>query len=55
MSGIVVLPGDGKTVHLGGLGVVYKLSGAETGGSFALVEHPLEPGTLGAHIAHAKR
>jgi mannose-6-phosphate isomerase-like protein (cupin superfamily) len=54
MSDIVILPGAGKTVHLGGLGVVYKLSGAETGGSFALVEHPLEPGTLAAppHLHH---
>lgn len=48
MSGIVVLPGEGKTVHLGGLGVVFKLFGADTGGTFALVEHPIEPGALGA-------
>jgi mannose-6-phosphate isomerase-like protein (cupin superfamily) len=54
MSDVVILPGEGKSVHLGGLGVVYKLSGAQTGGSFALVEHPLEPGTLGAplHLHH---
>ncbi len=48
MSDKVVLPNDGKSVRLGGVGVVFKLSGADTGGSFALVEHPMEPGTLGA-------
>jgi mannose-6-phosphate isomerase-like protein (cupin superfamily) len=54
MSDIVIFPGEGKSVRLGGLGVVYKLSGAETGGSFALVEQPLEPGTLAAppHLHH---
>ncbi len=48
MSGIVVLPGDGKAVQLGGLGVVFKLLSADTGGSFAVVEHPIAPGTLAA-------
>jgi uncharacterized cupin superfamily protein len=27
-------------------GVVFKLSGADTGGAFAVVEHPIEPGRL---------
>jgi quercetin dioxygenase-like cupin family protein len=40
--------GAGEAVALGGLGVVYKLTGAETGGAFAVVEHPLAPGCLGA-------
>ncbi len=48
MSDQVVLPGEGKSVRLDGVGVVFKLFGADTGGAFALVEHPLEPGTLGA-------
>ncbi len=48
MPGIVVLPGDGKSVQLGGLGVVFKLAGADTAGTFALVEHPIEAGTLAA-------
>jgi len=30
------------------LGVVHKISGLDTGGSFSVVEHPMEPGTLGA-------
>jgi quercetin dioxygenase-like cupin family protein len=48
MSDFVVLPGEGKAVRLDGIGVVFKLFSADTGGSFALVEHPIEPGTLGA-------
>ncbi len=26
------------------MGVVFKVSGADTGGAFAVVEHPIEPG-----------
>ncbi len=54
MSSIVVLPGEGKSVHLGGLGVVFKLFSADTSGAFALVEHPIEPGALAAppHLHH---
>jgi hypothetical protein len=37
---------EGHSVWLGGMGVVFKLSGAGTGGAFAIVEHPLEPGRL---------
>jgi mannose-6-phosphate isomerase-like protein (cupin superfamily) len=44
----VVAPEDGRSVWLGALGVVYKLTGGDTGGSFSIVEHPMEPGTLGA-------
>jgi len=43
---IVVKPGEGSSVWLGGLGVVFKVSGADTGGAFAVVEHPIEPGRL---------
>ena len=42
----LIPPDDGEAVALGGLGVVFKLSGAETGGVFADVEHPLQPGAL---------
>jgi hypothetical protein len=28
------------------MGVVFKVSGADTGGAFAVVEHPIEPGRL---------
>ena len=39
---------EGEVVLRGGFGVVGKISGAETGGAFSVVEHPLEPGILGA-------
>ncbi len=44
----LIPPDTGEAVALGGLGVVYKLSGEETGGAFAIVEHPIRPGALGA-------
>src|SRR4051812_12136939 len=43
---IVVKPGEGCSVWLDGMGVVFKSSGADTGGAFAVVEHPIEPGRL---------
>ncbi len=48
MSDIVVLPGDGSSVQLGGFGVVFKLLAQNTGGAFALLEHPIASGTLSA-------
>lgn len=50
-------PDESKTLWIAGtLGVVFKLSGQDTGGSFALVEHPIQPGTLAAplHTHHAE-
>ncbi len=44
----VIAAGEGEVVLRGGFGVVGKVSGAETGGAFSIVEHPLEPGVLGA-------
>lgn len=56
MSALVVLPGEGKALQIGGrgLGVVFKLFGSDTGGRFAVVEHPLASGILGgpSHIHH---
>ena len=43
MSNITILAEAGTPI--GPLGLI-KLSGAQTGGSFSLVEHPLEPGRL---------
>ncbi|HEV3340304.1 MAG TPA: cupin domain-containing protein [Pirellulales bacterium] len=43
---MVVKQGEGRSVSLGGMGVVFKVSGADTGGAFAIVEHPIEPGRL---------
>jgi quercetin dioxygenase-like cupin family protein len=44
----IVGPRDGGFVDLGGLGIRFMVEGEETGGQFALVEHPLEPRALGA-------
>ncbi len=56
MSALVLLPGEGKAVQIGGggLGVVFKLFGTDTGGRFAVVEHPLAPGILAgpSHVHH---
>ena len=35
-----------RRVSLGGLDVVFRLTGADTGGALAVVEHPIEPGVL---------
>ena len=43
---LVVEPGSGKLISLGGLGVQFKLGGEQTGGLLAIVEHPIEPGRL---------
>lgn len=44
----LVSPDEGRVVLQGGLGVVGKVSGSEIGGSYSVVEHPLEPGALAA-------
>ncbi|CAN5513710.1 MAG: cupin domain-containing protein [Actinomycetota bacterium] len=44
----VVEAGEGEVILSGGFGVVGKVSGEETGGSYAVVEHPMEPGALAA-------
>lgn len=41
-----VEPGGGKLVELGGLGVHFKVRGAQTGGAFAVVEHPVAPAVV---------
>jgi mannose-6-phosphate isomerase-like protein (cupin superfamily) len=51
----VIGPRDGKFVHLGSVGVRFMIWGAETGGSFSLVEHPIPPHTLCAPLhRHAR-
>ncbi len=39
---LVVGPGEGPSVDLGGLGVVFKVWGEATGGALSVVEHPME-------------
>jgi mannose-6-phosphate isomerase-like protein (cupin superfamily) len=44
---ITVAAGEGKSVSLGGMGVIFKVFGKDTGGAFAVVEYnPIEPGRL---------
>jgi len=45
---VVVRPNEGVSISLSGLGVIHMLSGQDTTGSFSIVEHPLQSGTLGA-------
>jgi len=44
----LVGPTDGKLGRLGGIGIRFMVDGADSGGGFALVEHPLEPRALAA-------
>jgi mannose-6-phosphate isomerase-like protein (cupin superfamily) len=46
MRRIVVKSDEGRSVSLGGMGVVFRLGGVDTAGAFAIVEHPIEPGRL---------
>lgn len=43
---LVVEPGEGELISLGGLGVHFKIEGKATGGLLAIVEHPIEAGRL---------
>jgi mannose-6-phosphate isomerase-like protein (cupin superfamily) len=55
VSATIVGPNAGKTGHLGGIGVRFMASGAETGGGFSLVEHPMAPGALAAPLHRHSR
>jgi hypothetical protein len=44
----MLAPGEGEVVLRGGVGVIRNISAAATGGTFSVVEHPLEPGALAA-------
>jgi mannose-6-phosphate isomerase-like protein (cupin superfamily) len=44
----IVGPRDGKLGILGGIGVRFMIDGAESGGGFSLVEHPMQPRALAA-------
>ena len=50
MSALVVSPDEGKSVHFGGTGAIYKLLGEQTRGTLALVEHTVAPSTLAAPL-----
>jgi mannose-6-phosphate isomerase-like protein (cupin superfamily) len=46
----IIGPRDGKTVDLRSVGVRFMIWGAESGGGFSLVEHPIPPRTLVAPL-----
>ena len=48
MSMTMIGARDGESVWLGGLGVRFLIGGDQTGGRFALVEHPIAPRALAA-------
>ena len=52
---LTVEPGEnrGKSFHEGGLGVLFKIYGRETGESLAVVEHPIDPRRLVPPHTHA--
>jgi len=50
----VVQPGEGRVGELGDIGVQFKLWGADTGGAFAIVEHPFPVGALVAPHRHTR-
>ncbi len=50
MKELIFLPDHAQAVQLGGTAVVFRLNGQVTGGSFAVVEHPIHAMTLGAPI-----
>ena len=47
---ILLSPDEGETLLMGGLGGRFMIEGEQSGGNFALVEHPIEPHTLAAPI-----
>src|SRR5687768_12455810 len=50
----VVHPGEGRQGDLGGIGVVFKIDGADSGGSLSIVEHPFEVGALVPPHVHTR-
>ena len=52
----ISIPADNDDrVDLGGLGITWKIEGAETGGRFAVVHHPLAPRALAAPLHRHSR
>jgi mannose-6-phosphate isomerase-like protein (cupin superfamily) len=51
---IVSLPSEGRSLALGGLGVIYKVLPEDTSGALAVVEHPMEPRRLVRPHIHAR-
>ena len=54
-SARIVRAGEGTSGRLRAIGVRFMVSGDESGGGFALVEHPLPPRALGAPLHRHRR
>lgn len=54
-SARVLKSGEGTQGWLGGLGVRFMIPGADSGGGFSLVEHPLQPRALAAPLHRHSR
>lgn len=46
----VILPGEGESFDFGGLGVDWKIDGADTSERFTVVHHPIAPRALAAPL-----
>ena len=55
MPARVLGPEDGKSGMLGAMGVRFMIDGADSGGGFSLVEHPMAPRILGAPLHRHSR
>lgn len=55
MSARVLAEGEGRLGRLGGFGIRFMILGADSGGGFSLVEHPLEPRVLAAPLHRHSR
>jgi len=54
--GSVTIPAEGRErVDIGGLGIVWKIEGAEADGRFSVVHHPLAPRALAAPLHRHSR
>src|SRR5689334_23387964 len=52
----ITIAADGReSVDLGGIGVTWKIAGAETGDRFSVVHHPLAPRALAAPLHRHSR
>jgi quercetin dioxygenase-like cupin family protein len=51
----VLANGEGRRGWLGGLGIRFMIPGADSGGGFTLVEHPLKPRILAAPLHRHSR
>lgn len=51
---VTVGPAEGRLVMFGGIGAHYKVTGEQTGGAFAIIEQPVEPGAMAPPHVHTR-